>query len=103
MSDNKIVHRNSDVKDKRYAELRRSGLKKRQRLIISSMTISVLIVIFVFVIGYIIAFVMPPRQLVVRVNDIEYTRGDVLSKRRQNLWVVNLLHQQLFLNLCSKQ
>lgn len=79
MPDNKTVHRNSDVKDKRYAELRRSGLKKRQRLIISSMTISVLIVIFVFVIGYFIAFVMPPRELVVKVNDTEYTRGDLLE------------------------
>ena len=79
MSDNKTVHRNYDIKDKRYAELRRSGLKKRQRLVISSMAISILIVIFVFLIGYVIAFVMPPRQLVVRVNDIEYTRGDLLE------------------------
>jgi parvulin-like peptidyl-prolyl isomerase len=77
--DNKIVHTTNDVKDKRYAELRRPGLKKRQRLIISFMITAIVVIISVFIVGYIIAFVMPPRQLVVRVNDVEYNRGDLLE------------------------
>ena len=79
MPDNKIVHTTNDVKDKRYAELRRPGLKKRQRLIISFMITAIVVIISVFIVGYIIAFVMPPRQLVVRVNDVEYNRGDLLE------------------------
>ena len=79
MSDNKTFDKKSDVKDKRYAKLRDSGLKKRQRLVITAMVISILVVISTFVIGYIIVFVMPPRELVVRVNDVEYTRGDLLE------------------------
>tara|TARA_Y100000996_G_scaffold182215_1_gene142492 strand:+ start:990 stop:2120 length:1131 start_codon:yes stop_codon:yes gene_type:complete len=79
VSDNKTFDKKSDVKDKRYAKLRDSGLKKRQRLVITAMVISILVVISTFVIGYIIVFVMPPRELVVRVNDVEYTRGDLLE------------------------
>ncbi|MFL2756448.1 MAG: SurA N-terminal domain-containing protein [Dehalococcoidia bacterium] len=79
MSDNKTFDKKSDVKDKRYAKLRDSGLKKRQRLVITAMVISILVVISTFIIGYIIVFVMPPRELVVRVNDVEYTRGDLLE------------------------
>ena len=79
VSDNKTFHKKSDVKDKRYAKLRDSGLKKRQRLVITAMVISILVVISTFIIGYIIVFVMPPRELVVRVNDVEYTRGDLLE------------------------
>ena len=79
VSDNKTFDKKSDVKDKRYAKLRDSGLKKRQRLVITAMVISILVVIATFIIGYIIVFVMPPRELVVRVNDVEYTRGDLLE------------------------
>lgn len=79
VSDNKTFDKKSDVKDKRYAKLRDSGLKKRQRLVITAMVISILVVISTFIIGYIIVFVMPPRELVVRVNDVEYTRGDLLE------------------------
>ena len=79
MPDNKTFDKNADIKDKRYAELHRSGIKKRQKIVISAIFFVIGIVISVFIVGYIIAFVMPPRELIVRVNDVEYTRGDLLE------------------------
>ena len=79
MSDNKAFDKNLDIKDKRYAELQRSGLKKRQRVVISAMVIAIVVVLSVFIVGYFVTFVMPPRELVVRVNDVEYSRGDLLE------------------------
>ena len=73
MPDNKTFDKNADIKDKRYAELHRSGIKKRQKIVISAMLFVIGTVISVFIVGYIIAFVMPPRELIVRVNDVEYT------------------------------
>lgn len=36
----------------------------------------------VLIAGYVIIFVLPPRQLVVRVNDVKYTRGDMVKLLR---------------------
>ena len=38
-----------------------------------------LLVTGIIVAGYVIIFVLPPRQLVVRVDDVSYTRGDLVK------------------------
>ncbi|MDC0035088.1 SurA N-terminal domain-containing protein [Chloroflexi bacterium] len=54
-------------------------LRRRQKLTIGFLAISFLIVLSIFVAGYIVVFVMPHRELVVKVDGIEYTRGDLVE------------------------
>jgi parvulin-like peptidyl-prolyl isomerase len=45
-------------------------------------SILVLIVTAIIVAGYVMKFVLPPRQLVVRVGEVSYTRGDMVKLLR---------------------
>ena len=40
---------------------------------------AIFLILAVFAIGYVVAFVLPPRELVVSVNDVKYTRGDLVE------------------------
>jgi hypothetical protein len=51
-------------------------------LAVAIISILLLVVVGIVVAGYTIIFVMPPRQLAVRVNDVEYTRGDMVKLLR---------------------
>lgn len=42
----------------------------------------VLVMTGILVTGYVIFFVLPPQQLIVRVNDVSYTRGDMVKLLR---------------------
>lgn len=53
--------------------------RNRHRLALYSIGFCVIIIMAIIWIGYIAVFVYPPRQLVVRVNDVEYTRGDLVK------------------------
>lgn len=44
-----------------------------------SVGVAIFLILAVFAVGYIIVFVLPPRELVVRVNDVQYTRGDLVE------------------------
>ena len=44
-----------------------------------SVGVAIFLILAVFAVGYVIAFVLPPRELVVRVNDVKYTRGDLVE------------------------
>ena len=54
-------------------------LKRRQKLTIGFLVAAFLIVVSIFIVGYMVVFVMPHRELVVRVDGVEYTRGDLVE------------------------
>ncbi len=54
-------------------------LQKRHRLLVSVLGLSVLLIAAIFVVGYIVIFVVPNRELAVRVGDVEYNRGDLVE------------------------
>ncbi len=56
--------------------------RRRQRLAFVVISISLLIVTAIIVAGYVMIFVLPPRQLVVRVGEVSYTRGDMVKLLR---------------------
>ena len=54
-------------------------LRRRQKLTIGFLALAFLVVLSIFIAGYIVVFVMPHRELVVRVDGVEYTRGDLVE------------------------
>jgi len=68
--------------DRRRVEMLNPRSRKRQRLVIITILLAFVIVTAIFIASYIIAFVIPPKKLVVRVNDVEYTRGELVEQVR---------------------
>jgi len=66
---------------RRDPDLRKEG-QRRQRIALGLIGILLLMVMGIIVAGYVVIFVMPPQQLVVKVNDVEYTRGDMVKLLR---------------------
>ena len=54
-------------------------LRRRQKLTIGFLVAAFLIVVSIFIVGYMVVFVMPHRELVVRVDGVEYTSGDLVE------------------------
>ena len=55
---------------------------KRQRIILAVISISLLGIVGIIVAGFVIKYVLPSRELVVRVNDVKFTRGDMVKYLR---------------------
>ncbi|MDA1188252.1 MAG: SurA N-terminal domain-containing protein [Chloroflexi bacterium] len=70
------------VSDRRHRAVRNRFTKARQRAIWLVVGIAVLIVAGVLVAGYVVQFVLPPREVIIRVDDVEYTRGDLVKTLR---------------------
>lgn len=70
------------VDRRRIAAERPESYRRRQRLAIGIISVLLLIVVGIIVAGYVVIFVLPPQQLVVRVNDVSYTRGDMVKLLR---------------------
>ena len=68
--------------DRRRVEMLNPRSRKRQRLVIITILLAFAMVTTIFIASYIIAFVLPPKKLVVRVNDVEYTRGELVEQVR---------------------
>ena len=70
------------VDRRRIAVERSQGTQRKQRMAFAIISLLLLVVAGIMVAGYVIIFVLPPQQLVVRVNDVEYTRGDMVKLLR---------------------
>ena len=55
------------------------GGRRGYRVALAVVGLSLLLLAGIIIAGYVMIFVMPPRQLVVRVDDIKYTRGDMVK------------------------
>ncbi len=70
--------------DRRRAVVQQPRFRLRQKITFITLALSIAAILGIFIVGYIIAFVLPPRELVVRVNDVEYHRGDLVELVRIN-------------------
>ena len=68
--------------DRRREISRRRRDPKKQRIAFALIGLFIVAVIGAFVAAYVINFVLPSRQLVVRVGELEYTRGDMMKLLR---------------------
>ena len=81
--------------DRRHLASRRPFDRKKQRITIGLIAALMLIVFGILVSGYVVKFVLPPRRLLVRVNEVEYTRGDLVKLLQARQATVELLGGQL--------
>ncbi len=56
--------------------------RRRRRLALVIIGVLLLAITGIVVAGYVIIFVLPPQQLIVRVDDVVYTRGDMVKLLR---------------------
>lgn len=78
---------NSDKKNLSTYDRRRLAVKgrtnsTRQKLSFLIIGAALVIIATILAVGYIVAFVMPPREVVVKVNDTNYSRGDLIKALR---------------------
>ncbi len=55
---------------------------RRRRFAFALIGVFMLVIVGILLAGYVIIFVRPPQQLVVRVNDVKYSRGDMVKLLR---------------------
>ncbi len=68
--------------DRRHENTRIQQLQRRRRLAFGVIGVLLLIVVGILFAGYVIIFVRPPQERVVSVNDVTYTRGDMVKMLR---------------------
>ena len=78
------VNSKSLSNDSRHATIQDPNLKKKNRLVFLSLGVSCSIILIMIFIGFLLVFVLPPRHLVVSINDVKYTRGDLVETVRVN-------------------
>ena len=67
---------------RRIASERSPEERRRHRLALIIIGALLLAITGIVVAGYVIIFVLPPQQLIVRVDDVSYTRGDMVKLLR---------------------
>ena len=67
---------------RRVASERSPEERRRHRLALIIIGVLLLLITGIVVAGYVIIFVLPPQQLIVRVDDVSYTRGDMVKLLR---------------------
>ena len=68
--------------------------RKRRRLALIIIGVLVLAIVGIVTAGYVIIFVLPPQQLIVSVNDVAYTRGDMVKLLRLRQRALELSNSQ---------
>lgn len=64
---------------RRSEMVRIQHLKRRRRYAFAVIGVLMLVIVGILLAGYVVIFVRPPQQLVVRVNDVSYSRGDMVK------------------------
>ena len=70
------------VVDRRHQALRAERDVKRRRIGLAVIGLMLLAIAGIVIAGYALIFVLPSREVVVRVNDVTYTRGDMVKLLR---------------------
>ena len=68
--------------DRRRESIRIQQIQRRRRVAFGVIGVLVLIVVGILFAGYVFIFVRPPQERVVSVNDVIYTRGDMVKMLR---------------------
>ena len=68
--------------------------RRRRRLALIIIGALVAAIVAAVAVGYVVIFVLPPQQLIVRVNDVEYTRGDMVKLLRLRQRSLELVDSQ---------
>ncbi|MCH7786729.1 MAG: SurA N-terminal domain-containing protein [Chloroflexi bacterium] len=70
--------------DRRHRASRNQRDVKKRRLALGLIGLMLLAIASIAIAGYVVIFVLPSRELIVQVNDVTYTRGDMVKLIRIN-------------------
>ncbi len=70
------------VVDRRHQAVRTEHDVNRRRIALAVIGVMLFAITSIVVVGYFLIFVLPSREVVVRVNDVTYTRGDMVKLLR---------------------
>ena len=70
--------------DRRHRASRNQRDVKKRRLALGLIGLMLLAIASIAIAGYVVIFVLPSRELIVQVNDVKYTRGDMVKLIRIN-------------------
>ena len=70
------------VVDRRHQAVRTERDVNRRRIALAVIGVMLLAIASIVIAGYVLIFVLPSREVVVRVNDVTYTRGDMVKLLR---------------------
>ena len=65
--------------DRRRESARIQQVQRRRRLAFGVIGVMLIVIVGILIAGYVIIFVRPPQERVVSVNDVTYTRGDMVK------------------------
>lgn len=65
--------------DRRRESVRIQQVQRRRRLAFGVIGVMLILIVGILIAGYVIIFVRPPQERVVSVNDVTYTRGDMVK------------------------
>ena len=82
MNDPTQEQSDSTLTDRRRESSRMQQIQRRRRVAFGVIGVLVFIVVGILFAGYVIIFVRPPQERVVSVNDVTYTRGDMVKMLR---------------------
>ena len=68
--------------------------RRRKRLALIVISALVAVIVAVVIAGYVVIFVLPPQQLIVRVNEVTYSRGDMVKLLRLRQRSLELVDSQ---------
>jgi parvulin-like peptidyl-prolyl isomerase len=75
----RIRRRSSSGEDPRRESVDEAGRGRRAKLIAAVAGVFVLVMAGILIGAYVFYFVLPPREVMVKVNDVVYTRGDLVK------------------------
>ena len=70
--------------DRRHRAFRNQRDVKRRRLALGLIGLMLLAITSIAIVGYVVIFVLPSRELIVKVNDVTYSWGDMVKLIRVN-------------------
>ena len=82
MNDPSQAQDESVLTDRRRETSRIRQIQRRRRVAFGVIGMLLLIVVGILFVGYVVIFVRPPQERVVSVNDVTYTRGDMVKMLR---------------------
>ena len=84
--------------DRRRESTRIQRDLRRRRFAFALVGVFMLVIVGILLAGYVVIFVRPPQQLVVRVNDVKYSRGDMVKLLRARQKSLEVTGQRLDLS-----
>ena len=84
--------------DRRRESTRIQRDLRRRRFAFALVGVFMLVIVGILLAGYVVIFVRPPQQLVVRVNDVKYSRGDMVKLLRVRQKSLEVTGQRLDLS-----